>query len=157
VSDQLKAVPIVDVRTLRHQMEATLVPERLVARLSSVFGAIALILTSLGLHSLLAYTTARRVGEIGLRMALGATTLDVLWMIVRRALALAAAGLALGLPVAEWSRHIAASMVSNLTNAPAALLVLDGLTILVVIAIAAYVPARRGANVQPTQALRQQW
>jgi ABC-type antimicrobial peptide transport system permease subunit len=138
-------------------MEATLVPERLVARLSSVFGAIALILTSLGLYSLLAYTTARRVGEIGLRMALGATTLDVLWMIVRRALALAAAGLALGLPVAEWSRHIAASMVSNLTNAPAALLVLDGLTILVVIAIAAYVPARRGASVQPTQALRQQW
>jgi ABC-type antimicrobial peptide transport system permease subunit len=156
VSDRLKAVPIVDVRTLSHQMEATLVPERLVARLSSVFGTIAVLLTSLGLYSLLAYTTARRVGEIGLRMALGATTYDVLWMIVRRAVILAAAGLALGLPVAEWSRRIAASMVTNLTNGPLALLVLAGLSIFVVTAVAAYLPARRAAHVQPVQALRQQ-
>ncbi len=156
VNGRLTALPVVDVRTLGHQMEATLVPERLVARLSGVFGAIAVILTSLGLYSLLAYSTARRIGEIGLRMALGASTRHVLWMIVRRAVILAVAGLALGLPVAEWSRHLAASMVTNLTNAPVALLGLAGLTILVVTAVAAAVPARRAARVEPVRALRQQ-
>ena len=92
------------VQSQEQQIEASVSRERLFARLAATLGAVALILSAIGLYGLLAYTVTLRTGEIGIRMALGADRADVRWMIVRQSLFVATCGLALG---------IAASMVGS--------------------------------------------
>jgi hypothetical protein len=82
--------------------------------LSGLFGVLGALLAALGLYGLLAYTVARRFNEIGIRMALGATGRDVMGMVVKSAMALVAAGLLIGVPLAFWIRPVAASVVENL-------------------------------------------
>ncbi len=87
-------VPIYDMRTLDGQMEISLLTERLLATLSSVFGCLATLLAALGLYGVMAFMVARRTREIGIRMALGAGQRPVVWMVLRETLALAAIGVA---------------------------------------------------------------
>ena len=92
VRDVLKTVPVAKVTTLAQQVDASIVPERLMAKLSGAFGGLGALLAALGLYGLLAYTVARRTTEIGIRMALGATRRDVTRMVLSSALRLVCAG-----------------------------------------------------------------
>jgi predicted permease len=152
------AVPTVKIAkftTLDAQVNASIVIERLMATLSMLFAVAGALLAALGLYGLMAYTVTRRTGEIGLRLALGATNRDVLRMVLGGALGLACAGLAAGLPLAWWSARIAARWVPNLGAGSMASIALAGVVLLIVALAAAYVPARRAAGVQPADALRQ--
>ena len=91
------SVPMYDLRTLDDQMQISLLTERLLATLSSVFGCLATLLATLGLYGVMAFMVARRTREIGIRMALGAGQGSVLWMVLRETLTLAGLGVAIGL------------------------------------------------------------
>lgn len=140
---------------LADQVDASIVPERLIATLSGMFGALGAALAAIGLYGLLAYTVARRINEIGVRMALGATRRDVMRMVMKGALGLVGAGLVVGVPVALWSTHVASSMVGTLAPERAFHIALATLIMIVVAVLAAYVPARRAALVSPMDALHQ--
>jgi predicted permease len=150
----LKDVPVENMITLAAQMDASIVPERLTATLSALFGALGSLLVAIGIYGLLAYTVARRTNEIGVRMALGATRGDVTRMVLVDALWMAGAGLAIGVPLAIWSRTFAASLIAGLP-ATNAFTTAAGAAVLAAIALAAaYLPARRASRVDPMVALR---
>jgi hypothetical protein len=114
VRELLKTVPVLRVTTLTDQVDASIVPERLIALLSGLFGALGSALAAIGLYGLLAYTVARRVNEIGIRMALGATRSDVTRMVLGDALAMVCAGLAIGAPIAYRGKSLAAGLIRDL-------------------------------------------
>src|SRR5262249_40891299 len=91
------SVPMYDMRTLTGQMDISLLTERLLATLSSVFGCLATLLAALGLYGVMAFMVTRRTREIGIRMALGAGQRAVVWMVLRETLMLAGIGVAIGL------------------------------------------------------------
>ena len=153
VSSASSAVSVSKITTLAEQVDASIVVERLMARLSSAFGGLGALLAAIGLYGLLAHTIARRTNEIGIRMALGATHGAVMRMVFRSALMLVAAGLSLGLPLAFWTQRLGASLVVNL-NARLSVPVVAGTAMVFVAVIAAYLPARRAARVNPVEALR---
>src|SRR6516165_1093377 len=109
-----RTLPMFDVHTLSQEMEAALVQERLIAMLSSLFGGLALLLASVGLYGLLAFTVVQRTNEMGIRMAVGARRIDVVWMVIREALVLVAIGVLIGVPAALAAARFASSRISGL-------------------------------------------
>ncbi len=150
----LKGVPVERITTLADQVDATIVPERLMAFVSGVFGGLGALLTAIGIYGLLAYTVARRTSEIGIRMALGATRGDVTKMVLREALGMVCAGLAVGVPLAIWGQKFAGSLIADLPVASAVPLALGAAAMIAAALVAAYIPARRAARVEPMAALR---
>jgi predicted permease len=153
VDRYLKGAPV-GLRTMTDQMDASIVPERLIATLSALFGGLGTLLAAIGVYGLLAYTVARRVNEIGIRMALGATRGDVIGMVVRHALGIVSAGLAIGIPMAVWGRQFAATVVEGLPAASPVPIAWGAAAMIPIALLAAYVPARRAAQVEPMVALR---
>ena len=125
VSDVLPDVPISRVDTLAEQLDASILPERMIAMLSTVFAVLAALLVAIGLYGLLAFTVTRRTNEIGVRLALGATASDVRRMVLTDGLRLAGAGLLAGVPIVWWAKGYAASvltaMAATQANAPVTL------------------------------------
>jgi len=154
MGDVLKTVPVKRVTTLAGQVDSNIVPERLIATLSEFFGGLAAALAGIGLYGLLAYTVARRINEIGVRMALGATANDVRRLMLRDALGMVCSGVAAGAFLVLWSRPLAASMVQGLKPESAWPLALAGGAIGAVALAASYVPVRRAVHVDPMVALR---
>jgi len=144
----------VEVRALSEQVNAAMVQERMMATLASGFGALALMLACLGLYGLLDYTVARRTKEMGIRMALGARPGRLIRMVVRGAVQLVVLGIALGLPAAWAASQWVKSMLFGLTPADPATIAGSALLLAIAALLAAYVPARRAANVDPMVALR---
>jgi hypothetical protein len=142
------------VTTLAEQVDAAVVPERLMAILGGFFGAVGTLLAAIGLYGLLAYTVARRTKEIGIRMALGATRGDVTWMMLRSGLTLVVAGLVVGAPVALWGTRFAGNAIEDLPGGGVPSVATAVVAMLVVAALAAFTPARRATRVQPVIALR---
>ena len=142
------------VHALDEQVEKTLIQERLMASLAGGFGALALILATIGLYGLLAYTVSRRTHEVGIRMALGAKQSQVLWMVMKDALVLLAAGAALGMPLAWPLSRLVSSLTFGLTPADPSTLAASAVMLVVFGIVAALVPARRAARVEPMNALR---
>jgi predicted permease len=147
-------IPLYNMRTMDHQMDQSLLNDRLIATLSTAFGVLATILAVIGLYGVMAYTVARRTREIGVRMALGAKPGDVIWLVMREVLVLVGSGLVLGL-IASWglgrfvsSQLYGVSGSDPLTIAGACLMLAS------VAALAGYVPARRATRVNPVLALR---
>jgi predicted permease len=157
--DSIEAGLRVDnITTMAVQVEDSLQQEKMLAKVSGSFGVFALLLACIGLYGVMSHLVTSRTNEIGVRMALGADRFDVLWMILREALLLVAAGIALGIPAALAGTRLASSLISGLlfglkaydpvTIAVAALLMT------VVALLAGYLPARRAANVDPIVAIR---
>jgi len=144
----------VQIHTLTAQMEAALVQERLMATLAASFGALAVILTAIGLYGLLAYTVARRTSEIGIRMALGAHRADVIRMVIQDAVRLLVLGVAAGIPVAWAASHIISAMLFGLTATDPWTVFGAAAVIIAVGLLAAYIPSRRASHVEPMVALR---
>jgi predicted permease len=149
-----KGVPVVSVTTMAAHVDANLVPERLIALLSSWFGALAALLAAIGLYGLLAYTVARRAGEIGVRMALGATQRSIFRMVVGEALWLIVSGLALAIPLAYWGRRLAVGLIRDFQPGNHAATILGAAIVIAVALLAAWLPALRASRVDPTEALR---
>jgi predicted permease len=156
VRELLPTIAVARVTTMADQVNASMIPERLIAMLSGFFGALGALLAAVGLYGLLAFTVARRTAEIGIRMALGATQRDVMRMVLGSALRLAGTGVAIGMPLAFWSQRIARALVDGLPAASLLPLVGAATAMIVVALAAAFVPARRASRVDPIVALRQE-
>jgi putative ABC transport system permease protein len=154
VRDVLNRVPVTSVTTLADQVDSNIVPERLIATLSEFFGCLGVVLAGIGLYGLLAYTVARRTSEIGIRMALGATTSNVSRLVLRDVLGMVCAGFVAGALMVFWSRPLATKLLSDLKWESAAPLAIGGCVMIAVALVASYVPVRRAVHVDPMIALR---
>ncbi len=132
----------------------SMVRDRLMATLSGFFGLLALLLASIGLYGILSYGVASRTKEIGIRMALGARSREVLSLILREALLLVLVGVVVGLPVVYVSTRFASSLLFGLTPTDPLSLVGAALLLFAVAFVAGYIPARRATKVDPLVALR---
>jgi len=145
---------VLDVRTMADVVDASLVQERFVSHLAGLFSVSALLLAALGLYGTMSYGVARRTAEIGIRMALGARHGDVLWLVLREALALALLGAAIGLPAGLVGTRAISSLLFGLSPSDPVTLTLATAVMLAVATFAGYLPARRAARVDPLIALR---
>jgi ABC-type antimicrobial peptide transport system permease subunit len=128
--------------------------DRLLARLTTSFGVLALLLASVGLYGVMSYFVARRTSEIGIRMALGAARSSVVALILRGALWQLLIGLAIGIPAALVASHLMASLLYEVKTYDPLAFVGAILMLTVCASVAALIPARRAASIDPMQALR---
>jgi predicted permease len=147
-------VPILSFRTLAGQVSESLAQEHLVARVSTMLAFLALLLACMGLYGVMTYTVARRTGEIGIRMALGAQRSQVLGTVLWEALELSGTGIVIGVPLAiAFARLISNQLYGISPSDP--LTIFGSMTLLTGVAlIASYLPARRATKVDPMAALR---
>jgi predicted permease len=154
IADMDSSVPLNEVGTLAEQISESVYGDRLVAWLASAFGLVAACLAAIGLYGLISYTVTRRTSEIGLRVALGASTSGVLWLVLRHSLALVLSGVVLGTALALASARLVSSLLYGL-NATSPLVFAAAILLLgAVAAVASYIPARRATKVDPMVALR---
>lgn len=146
-------LPIVELVPLRDRLTRGVAEDRMVAGLTAIFGALALLLASLGLYGTISYGISRRVAELGLRMALGADRASVLWMVLREALALVVIGVAAGVPLAFVAGRAMSALLVGV--APSDPLAFGGgaAALVLVAAVAAYLPAYRASRIEPMTAL----
>lgn len=150
-----KAIPLVDVYTMEQQISRTLQRERLFAWLCGSFGVLALVLCAVGLYGLMSHTTARRTGEIGIRMALGATRGDVLGQVLFEGMGLAVAGLVIGTPLALYAARVAAAQKLLPEGEMPVWTLAWAIGVLALAAVLAVLaPAVRASSVEPMTALR---
>ena len=154
VRDVLNTIPVARITTLSDQVDASIVPERLIATLSGLFGALGSLLAAIGIYGLLAYTVARRINEFGIRLALGATPGNVIRMVLGDAMKMVCAGLMIGAPVALLGKNFAANLIQNLPLKSTVPIVFGVVAMMGVALLAAFMPARRAARVDPMVALR---
>jgi predicted permease len=141
-------------QTFEEQLASNFTQERLIARLTALFGALALVLASIGLYGIMAHSVARRTNEIGLRMALGAARGQVLWMVLRETLLLVLAGVGLGVPAALLATRLTASFLFGLKPGDPVVLASAVIALAAVALLAGYLPAHRASRLDPMTALR---
>jgi predicted permease len=147
-------IPLYGLRTLNEQVSASLLIERLIASLSTVFGFLATLLATIGLYGVMAYTVARRTREIGVRMALGAFQKDVIWLVMREVLVLVAIGIVAGLGAAFALTRLVQAQLFGITPYDPATLALATIGLAAVACAAGYIPALRASRVDAMEALR---
>jgi predicted permease len=145
------SIKFIDFKTM---IAESMLRDRLMATLSGFFGLLALLLASIGLYGILSYGVASRTKEIGIRMALGARSREVLSLIIREALLLVLVGVVVGLPVVFVSTRFASTLLFGLTPTDPLSLAGAALLLLAVALVAGYIPARRATKVDPLVALR---
>jgi putative ABC transport system permease protein len=146
--------PAYDVRSLEQIISDNVSGVEFSARMMMVFGIVALVLAAAGIFAVMAYSVAQRTHEIGVRMALGARRIDVLKLVVRSAIKMALAGLAIGICLALLLTHALSSLLFGVIQIDSSVFVLLTLMLALVAALAAYIPARWAMKVDPMQALR---
>ena len=140
--------------TFSYQVSTNFNQDELLARLTSLFGLVALILASIGLYGVTSYSVERRTGEIGVRMALGADRRNILRDVLKRALANCGIGLLIGVPLAYAAGRLMAQHLFGVGAFDAQVSVVTLLVLSIAAAVAALVPARRAASIEPMVALR---
>src|SRR5579862_2219114 len=145
---------IVKFQTLQQQIADRFTEERLIARLTQLFGAMALLLAAIGLYGVTAYSVARQTSEIGIRMALGARRLSVVAMVIRGAVTQIVLGLAIGIPTAYFCVRYVESQLYEIKGVNPVILLLAVATLVLAAAVAGLIPARRAASIDPAEVLR---
>jgi len=146
-------LPLTDVSTQMEQVEKRFEQEKLFAQAYSLFGGLALLLAAIGLFGLMSYNVARRTNEIGIRMALGAQRQDVLRLVMRESMILVAAGVIAGVAIALGASSLVATLLFGLPPRDPSTLVTAVVVMVLVSALAGYLPARRASRVDPMVAL----
>jgi predicted permease len=149
------AVPVAEFRTQNALIDGLLRTERLLGVLSGLLGAIALALAAVGLGGLLAYVVARRTSEIGVRVALGSTSSDVIRLVLRDSLRMVTAGILIGLPAVYFTGQVLRTALFGLEPLDPHIVSTAAATLGAVALLAAWLPARRAARVDPMAALRE--
>ncbi len=147
-------VPVVDARIMTDEVSESLSAQRMVATLASLFGALATFLAAVGLYGLLAFNVARRTREFGIRTALGASRSDVVWLVIREVLVLAATGIALAIPAAYGLARLAQSQIYQVSATDPAVIAATALLLATIACLAAFLPAARATRIDPVSALR---
>jgi predicted permease len=147
-------VPVDGLRTLEQQVDKSLLTERLLATLSVVFGCLATLLAAVGLYGVMAYVVARRTREIGIRMALGAVAGNVVWLVMREVLILAAIGVAIGTPAAFALTRLVGTQLFGIQPTDALTMAGAAAGIALIAALSGYLPAWRATRIDPMVALR---
>jgi predicted permease len=145
---------IVKFQTFQQQIDDRFISERLIARLTSLFGMLALLLAAIGLYGVTAYTVVRRTPEIGIRMALGAQRTRVIGMVMRGVILQALIGLAIGVPVAIFCVRYVKSQLFEITSVNPTVMAGSIGVLALAACIAGIIPARRAASINPVKALR---
>jgi predicted permease len=147
-------LPLLEVKTISEQVDLFMENERLISQLASFFSFLALSLACIGLYGIMTYNVVRRTNEIGIRIALGAQSLGILWMVLRESLLLLVTGIAIGVPATLAVTRLVRSQLFGLSPFDVATVSTAVMMIAAVILLAAYMPARRAAKVDPMVALR---
>jgi ABC-type antimicrobial peptide transport system permease subunit len=157
----LRAVARVDgrlslsgMKTLNNQMDDSLVQERLVSSLAGLFGILAVLLASVGLYGVMAYTVSRKTNEIGIRMALGSGRIQIAGLVLREALLMVLAGLVVGIPAAMAAAHLLRSQLYGLGPYDPMTMIFAVGVMTGVAVLACYPPATRAMRIDPMAALR---
>jgi len=148
------SVPVYNMRTLEDQMEISLLTDRLLATLSSVFGGLAALLAALGLYGVMSYSVSRRTAEIGVRVALGARRIHVLQLILGQGAKLTLLGVAIGVAAAWGFTRLLVSLLFEVNATDPATFVSISLLLVSIALLACFFPARRALSVDPMIALR---
>jgi putative ABC transport system permease protein len=154
LTDAEPALPVYDIVPLEVRLNRGISNDRLVARLTSTFGVVALLLACLGLYGTISYGVTRRVTELGVRMALGAARSDVLWLVIREAGVLVIAGAAVGVPLAYAASHTLRSLLYGVQPMDPASYAIATTALIGVAGLAAFLPAHRASRIDPMVALR---
>ena len=145
---------VVKFQTFEHQIADRSNHDRMVAQLTALFAGLALLLATIGLYGVTAYTVARRTSEIGIRMALGAKPGGVIAMVIRGAISQTMIGLAIGIPAALLGARFVESQLYEVKRLDVSVLVASALTLAVASSLAGLIPAQRAASTDPAQTLR---
>ena len=149
-------IPVTKLATQASEIDRTISREVTFAKLCTGFAVLALLIACVGLYGTMSYNVARQVGEIGIRMALGAQRRTVVWMVLRSVLLLAAVGLAISVPATLLATRLVKSFLFNTQPNDPAILALASLVLLSAAILAGYAPARRASRIDPLAALRQE-
>ena len=147
-------LPILSVQTMQERVDGFMTQLTLVSRLTGLFSALASLLAAIGLYGVMSYSVVRRTGEIGIRLALGAQTRAVLWMVMRESLLLLAVGLAIGLPLTWACTQLIRDQLYGVKAIDPASFAAAIVIVAVMTLFAAWLPARRAAQIDPMNALR---
>ncbi|HUH62219.1 MAG TPA: FtsX-like permease family protein, partial [Terracidiphilus sp.] len=142
------------VSSLQEEVDRSIAKQSLIAQLSSFFGMLAVFLACIGIYGLLSYSVARRTSEMGIRLALGAQSSSLLWLILRECVVLLVLGLAVGVPVALSSTRILKSLLYELSPLDPTAMAIAIAAVATMTVAAAWLPARRATRIDPSQALR---
>jgi predicted permease len=145
---------VISLLSLDEQVSGNFNQERLIARLTMLFGVLALVLASVGLYGITSYAVARRTSEIGLRMALGADRGNVVRMVLRGAFLQVGLGLALGIPITLLGARLMADQLYGVRSYDPWSLSIAVIVLSMAAALAGFIPARRAASIEPMEALR---
>jgi predicted permease len=154
VHDTNSAIPEIEIHTMSGLVDDSLRTDHFVAQLSSAFGVLAIILASVGLYGIMAFTVARRTRDIGIRMALGANRSNIVRQVLGETLILLLIGIAVGVPIALGGARLIKSMLFGLGAADPLAIAAACVILAVIAALAGYIPARRASQVDPMVALR---
>jgi ABC-type antimicrobial peptide transport system permease subunit len=143
-----------NISSLEEQIDRSIATQSLIAQLSTFFGILAVFLSCIGIYGLLSYSVARRTSELGIRLALGAQSRTLLWMILRESFLLLSIGLAIGIPVALTSTKVLKDLLYQLSPLDPTAIIAATAAVACMTLAAAWLPARRATRINPVQALR---